>query len=137
MSRYIKAQTIFYKMQLYSSFSCHLPRCWWSFGSKTCVMDARLWSWFSTPTDLSVHLKFPRFKISNAKVIKRHVKRISKRTINKLLERIYFTPVQQVSSISCCLVFVICWLLSQLDICFLEENSDRLLGCNHMEQEIR
>lgn len=44
-----------------------IPKCWCSFGSITWVTEAKVVSCVSTPTELSVHLKFPRFKISNKK----------------------------------------------------------------------
>ena len=42
-----------------------IPKCWWSFGSITWVIAAKLLSCVSTPTELSVHLKFPRYKFLN------------------------------------------------------------------------
>jgi len=43
-----------------------LPRWSCSFGSRTWIIDARCWSWLATPTDWSVHLKFPRFKFQTS-----------------------------------------------------------------------
>lgn len=61
-----------------------IPKCWWSFGSRTWVTDAKVLSWLSTPTELSVHLKFPRFKFSNNNTLHKKLE-IKGENVQKLL----------------------------------------------------